>query len=90
MLFQDICVEKYNLDNELNESVILRFAEKVHDFNSVTEIDDPLVNIQLHGFSDASLTVYGCCVCLGIERNSSIIKCDLVSAKSRVSPTKKQ
>ena len=33
---------------------------------------------------------HGCCVYLRIERKSAIIERHLVSAKSRVSPTKKQ
>ena len=84
----------------MTESFILRFTEIDKDFKNTdsiildrkcfTEIDDPIVNIQLHEFSDSPLRAYGCCVYLRIERNSGNIKCDLVSAKSRVSPTKKQ
>ena len=85
----------------MSEKFVLRFTEIADDFNNIdriifnrkycfTSIDDPIVNIQLHGFSDASLRAYGCCVYLRIEHKSGIVKCDLVSAKSRVSPIKKQ
>ena len=101
VLFQDMCIEKHNWDDQLSEKFVLRFTEIVDDFNNIdsiifnrkycfTSIDDPIVNIQLHGFSDASLRAYGCCVYLRIEHKSGIVKCDLVSAKSRVSPIKKQ
>ena len=52
-----------------------------------TSIDDPIVNIQLHGFSDASLRAYGCCVDV-LSTKVVLLKCDLVSAKSRVCPIK--
>ena len=96
-----MCNEKHNWDDQLSEKFVLRFTEIVDDFNNIdriifngkycfTSIDDPIVNAQLHGFSDASLREYGCCVYLRIEHKNGIVKCDLVSAKSRVSPIKKQ
>ena len=96
-----MCIEKHNWDDQLSEKFVLRFTEIADDFNNIdriifnrkycfTSIDDPIVNIQLHGFSDASLRAYGCCVYLRIEHKSGIVKCNLVSAKSRVSPIKKQ
>ena len=80
---------------------VLCFTEIVDDFNNIdrivfnkkycfTGIDNPIVNIQLHGFSDASLRAYGYGLYLRIEQKSGIVKCDLVSAKSRVSPIKRQ
>ena len=95
-----MCIEKHNWDDQLSENFVLRFTQIV-DFNNIdciifnrkycfTGIDDPTVNIQLHRFSDASLRAYGCCAYLCIEHKSGIVKCDLVSVKSRVSPIKKQ
>ena len=52
--------------------------------------DDRIVNIQLHGFSDASLRANRCCNYLIIEHKSGIAKSDLVLAKSRVSLIKTQ
>ena len=43
----------------------------------IENIDD----IQLHGFSDASLRAYKCCDYLRIDKNNVIIRCDLTSAK---------
>ena len=56
----------------------------------VLSIDDRIVNIQLHGFSDASLRANRCCNYLIIEHKSGIAKSDLVLAKSRVSLIKTQ
>ena len=62
----------------MSEKFVLRFTEIVDDFSNsdriifnrkycFTSIDDPIVNIQLHGFSDASLRAYECYVYLHIE-----------------------
>ena len=96
-----MCIEKHNWNDQLSEKFVLRFIEIVDDFNHIdriifnrkycfTGIDDPVFNIQLHGLGDASLRTYGCCVYLRIEHRSVTVKCDLVSAKSGVSPIKKQ
>ena len=64
-----MCIEKYKWDDQLSEKFVLRFTEIVDDFNNIdriifnrnycfTRIDDPIVDIQLHGFSDASLRTY--------------------------------
>ena len=78
MLFQDICVEKYNWNDELNGSFI---NENFKNTDSIifdrkycfSKIDNPIVNIQLHGFNDASLRASGCYVYLCIERNCGFI-----------------
>ena len=96
-----MCIEKHNWNDQLSEKFVLRFIEIVDDFNHIdriifnrkycfTGIDDPIFNIQLHGLGDASLRTYGFCVYLRIEHRSVTVKCDLVSAKSGVSPIKKQ
>ena len=48
---------------------------------TVLSLIDPTVNIQLHGFSDASLRAYKCCDYLRIDKKNVIIRCDLTSAK---------
>lgn len=76
----------------MNESFISGLTKIVNDFKSTdsiifdrkccfTKIDYPIVNIQLHGFSDASLRAYKCCDYLRIDKNNVIIRCDLTSAK---------
>ena len=94
-------IEKYNWDDQLSEKFVLCFTEIIYDFNNInriifnrkycfTSVDDPIVNIQLHGFSDASLRANRCCNYLIIEHKSGIAKSDLVLAKSRVSLVKTQ
>jgi hypothetical protein len=45
-------------------------------------------NIELHGFSDASLQAYGCCIYMRSINTSSEITVKLLCAKSKVAPIK--
>ncbi|XP_055909824.1 uncharacterized protein LOC129944422 [Eupeodes corollae] len=47
-------------------------------------------NTQIHGFSDASLRAYGCCVYLRSVDENGVVSCNLITAKSRVAPIKTQ
>jgi len=46
------------------------------------------VDIQLHGFCDASQTAYGACIYIRSVDNNGRVKVQLLTAKSRVSPLK--
>ena len=48
------------------------------------------VRIELHGFSDASIEAYGCCIYILSEDDSGNIQSSLICAKSKVSPMKQQ
>ena len=56
----------------------------------VTEIHDPVINYQLHSFSDAVKVAFGCCIYLLALKESGDIKMNLVTSKSRVAPLKEQ
>lgn len=47
-------------------------------------------NIQLHGFCDASIRAYGCCIYLRTQGKDNKIAVQLWTAKSRVAPVRKQ
>ena len=98
--FQKVCLEKIDWDDYLNEELQKEWLCILHELSQVhclkfernycfKNISDPFINIQIHGFSDASETAYGCCVYLRFLNLSGIIKTSLVTAKSRVSPVKK-
>lgn len=65
MLLQDIWVEIHNWDDELNE-IFINGIFKTTDsviFDRkycFSKIEDPIINSQLHEFSDASLRAYRC------------------------------
>ena len=49
---------------------------------------NPVVRIDLHGFSDSSLSAYGACVYLKFLKKNGETNISLVAAKSRVAPLK--
>lgn len=48
----------------------------------------PIQRIELHGFADASLAAFGCCVYFRAVYQDGSISCSLISSKSRISPVK--
>ena len=50
----------------------------------------PACSLELHGFSDSSLQVYGCCVYIKIINLDGTVTTSLVSSTSRVSPMQNQ
>ncbi|XP_055309100.1 uncharacterized protein LOC129572990, partial [Sitodiplosis mosellana] len=46
------------------------------------------VQVQLHGFADASGKCYGCSIYLRIEDLKGQIRCDLIASKSKIAPQK--
>ncbi|XP_044312490.1 uncharacterized protein LOC123037080 [Drosophila rhopaloa] len=46
--------------------------------------------LQLHGFSDASIRGYGCCIYARTRRADGHVEVHLIVSKSRVTPTKKK
>ena len=55
------------------------------------DIPNPIVQFEMHGFSDASLSAYGACVYLKfVKRNDGDICVTLVASKSRIAPWRNQ
>jgi len=47
-----------------------------------------IINIQIHGFADASIDAYGCCLYLRTTNPSGVHTSKLICAKSKVAPLK--
>ncbi|XP_060846095.1 uncharacterized protein LOC132925744 [Rhopalosiphum padi] len=47
-----------------------------------------IVNIQIHGFADASINAYGCCLYLRCTNSDGVHTSKLICAKSKVAPLK--
>ena len=99
--FQKLCIEKINWDDHLSDELINEWKCIYAMFNeasdirlnrcySKSDVSDPIVDVQLHGFCDASMQAYGACVYLRVEKQSGQVNCELVSSKSRITPIKKQ
>jgi hypothetical protein len=98
-LFQEICCKSIDWDDELDEKLVLKWFSIIAEMNSeeiviprcycFNSISDPVVNIEIHGFSDASTLAYGACIYLRFRTSLGSIKVSFVTSKSRIVPAKK-
>ena len=56
----------------------------------LNEISDPPDTVSLHSFSDASELEYGGCIYMESIQRSGNVSVNLVTSKSRVTPTNKE
>ncbi|XP_066927907.1 uncharacterized protein [Clytia hemisphaerica] len=95
---KELFKEKLGWDDPLPETLksrwisILKGLEnckiEIDRLYSLKEFEDPFVNVQLHGFSDASKVAFGASMYLRFVYNSGKIKVVLIAGKSRVKPNK--
>ena len=99
--YQRLCSAKYGWDDLITNYYLEEWNELVKslspiEFISVPRLysycntNDPIVTIELHGFCDASMKAYGCCVYLPFAYWSKFVKVVLVTSKSRIAPIRKQ
>ncbi len=96
ILMQEIWSSKIDWDDKLPASILDKwknFSQNIHYLNSL-EIPRYLfsncefIEIQIHGFADASLAAYGACVYVrGIYSNNTASS-SLLCSKSRIAPLK--
>ena len=98
VLFQKVCKEKTNWDSPVSEENKSEFRRIISDLKSggCIQIDrsylsknipaDSIESVELHGFSDASVTAYGACVYIVYRLKSGECRVSLVAAKSKVAP----
>ena len=99
LLFQEICSANIDWDGHIGDleskwisivnSLKMFAVMKIPRCYYVRNVHDPVDNVYLHGFSDASTVAYGACVYLKAVTRSGKISVSLVTAKSRVVPIKK-
>ena len=101
ILFQNICKASLQWDDELTGDLLQSWRgilQKMEGMNEVVierryykscEINDPILTVQLHGFSDASTAAYGACVYIKTTKKSGDFDIRLVTGKSRVVPLNK-
>lgn len=91
----------WSLKLNWDEAVPIQIANQWRDFNSqLQEINsieiprgvvcDSAIDIQLHGFSDASHKAYGACVYVRSKNSQGQVSLSLLCAKSKVAPIKTQ
>ena len=96
-LFQRICVAKLGWNEKLFGDLLSAWNLILNNFKSAFQTAVPQwyispglgtmndVKFELHGFSDASVRSFGCCVCLRFF-NANFSRVSLIASKSRVAP----
>ena len=96
LLFQKLCKNNTDWDDQLDETLYLEWNSLVADLKEVKEMslgrcycphlfNTDVKSVELHVFGDASETSYGSCVYLRCEHKSET-HCNLIASKTRVSP----
>ena len=97
ILFQELCIEKTIWDIELKGESLRKWKSFLQDLILIDCYRIPrcyfarqLVDIQLHGFSDASVRAYPAVVYIRSTYSDGQVEVRLVASKSRVAPIKRQ
>ena len=101
ILFQEVCRESTAWDDELSECFKLKWYKIITEMKGIREIiiprcycfnkhADPIINIELHCFSDSSELAYGGCIYLKFILSSGAVKVTLVTSKTRIVPLNKK
>nr|CAI5869037.1 unnamed protein product [Callosobruchus analis] len=93
---QRIWLTQTGWDDKLPSDLVQHWLKFVSDMSSLIEIsvprwlfkNQPINSLELHGFSDPSMTVYGACVYLKVSYDDGLIDSHLLCLKSRVAPVK--
>ena len=96
ILFQELCINKTNWDAELNGELLEQWKSILQDMSLIDcyritrYFTRHPVNVQLHGFSDASERAYATVVYVRSTYNDGQFEVRLVVSKTRVAPIKRQ
>ena len=96
ILFQELCINKTNWDAELNGELLEQWKSILQDMSLIDcyhitrYFTRHPVNVQLHGFSDASEHAYATVVYVRSTYNDGQFEVRLVVSKTRVAPIKRQ
>jgi hypothetical protein len=99
ILFQFLCTEKVDWDDLLTGDSLLRFQNVIREISRLHTVRVPrcyfnitskTVEVELHGFSDASTQAYSAVVYIRSVDENDNIRVQLVACKTRVAPLKRQ
>lgn len=100
MLFQRLCIDKINWDDQLDGEALQQWNGLTHKFSVLANLqiprcclvkDQTVLSCELHGFSDASERAYAAVVYLKtMYQQGGVSNIQLVASKTRVCPLKKQ
>ena len=95
ILFQDVCIEKFDWDDLLSPELKHRWYQIISELNQVdmirisrkycfNDVNDPIIDVQTHVFSDASKRTYAFALYLRFKMKSGNVKTTLVTSKSKL------
>ncbi|XP_030746008.1 uncharacterized protein LOC115874849, partial [Sitophilus oryzae] len=97
IILRDIWIEKLDWDESLSQPLHTRWLNFRNELSNLNNIKIPrqitckhAINIEIHGFSDASSYAYGACVYLRSQNEEGKIQTRLICAKSKIAPLKVQ
>ena len=99
-MFQVLCVENVNWDDELEVDMRNKFHSIIFEIQRLQDVKLPRclfetkaakpTEFEVHGFSDASSAAYAACVYLLTRYDDGTVCVNLIASRSRVSPIKTQ
>ena len=99
VMFQLLCNENVEWDEELSDQHLEKWNLLISDLQSLNNVCVPrcyfemynkVLSVQLHCFSDASEKAYAAVTYLRSKYESGLVDVNLIAAKTRVAPLKKQ
>ena len=95
-LFQKVCISEINWDAILPPDILKVWHNIILDLRSSNRLVVPrwylhlngAKRVKLHGFPNASIGAYGCCIYIRIANQDRSTHSSLVTSKSRVSTIK--
>ena len=99
MLFQSLCCDKVNWDEQLEGEALQGWNRLPADLEASSRVRVPrcyfrktqeVASCQLHGFSDASQKAFAAAIYIRVEYEGGEPEVTLVTSKTRVAPIKKQ
>lgn len=97
LLVQKLWVLKMDWDVIVTDTdILVEFSNFLKNLSSLVELKIPrfyflnknILKVEIHGFSDASLSAYGCCIYFRIIYKDGTVSATLITSKSRVAPVK--
>ncbi|XP_055855988.1 uncharacterized protein LOC129919162 [Episyrphus balteatus] len=97
IVLQQLWIEKLDWDESIPEAIEAEWRQFITDLHSLQNLDIPRyvflenkISCEVHGFADASMKAYGCCIYLRSLDSFGSVNVKLLVAKSRVAPAKKR
>ncbi|XP_070070399.1 uncharacterized protein Parp1 isoform X3 [Drosophila takahashii] len=96
IILQELWLLKLHWDESVPQGIHTAWTSLLQSLTSLESVAIPryclqpaTCSLEIHGFCDASIRAYGCCVYARTLGSDGLIKVQLITSKSRVAPTKK-